>query len=63
MTSVRCLSLMRHTAMLCAALAFALGSASAQAVSAADDSASYSSSNAGSFDGIEFERTPTCRRP
>ena len=49
MTSVRCLSLIRHTAMLCAAFALALGSASAQAVSAADDSASYSSSNAGSL--------------
>jgi hypothetical protein len=46
MNSVRCLSLMRHTAVLCAAFAFALGSASAQAVSAADDSAAYSSSNA-----------------
>ena len=48
MTSVRCLSLMGHTAMLCGALAFALGSASAQAVSAADGSAAYSSSNAAS---------------
>jgi hypothetical protein len=45
MNSVRCLSLMRHTAVLGAAFAFALGSASAQAVSAADDSAAYSSSN------------------
>jgi len=35
--------------MLCGALAFALGSASAQAVSAADGSAAYSSSNAASF--------------
>lgn len=45
MTSVRCLSLVRHTVLLCAAAAFALGSASAQAVSAADESAAYSSSN------------------
>jgi hypothetical protein len=46
MNSVRCLSLMRHTALLGAAIAFALGTASAQAISAADDSAAYSSSNA-----------------
>ncbi|MBS1801761.1 MAG: hypothetical protein JST28_00260 [Acidobacteria bacterium] len=46
MTSVRCLSLMGRTAMVCGALAFALGSASAQAVSAADDSAAFSSSTA-----------------
>jgi hypothetical protein len=46
MTPVRCLSLMRHTALLCATFAFALGSASAQKISTADDSNSYSSSNA-----------------
>ena len=53
MTSVRCLSLMGRTAMLGGALALALGSAGAQAVSASDDSATnsnaasaaYSSSN------------------
>ena len=46
MISVRCLTLMGRTAMVCGALAFALGSASAQAVSTNDDSAGYSSSNA-----------------
>jgi len=45
MTSFRCLSLMGRTAMVCGALAFALGSASAQAVSAAD-SAAFSISTA-----------------
>lgn len=48
MMPVRCLLLTGRTAMLCGALAFALGSASAQAVSAADDATTYSSSNAGS---------------
>jgi hypothetical protein len=48
MNSVRSLSLMRHGAVLCAAFALSLGSASAQAVSTNDDSASYSSSNAAS---------------
>jgi hypothetical protein len=48
MTSVRCLSLLKHSVLLCAALAFSLGSASAQAVSTSDDSAGYSSSNAAS---------------
>jgi len=48
MISVRCLSLMGRAAMACGALAFALGSASAQAVSGADDSAAYSSSNSAS---------------
>lgn len=48
MTSVRCLSLMRHTALLCATFAFAFGSASAQKISTADNSDSYSSSNAAS---------------
>lgn len=48
MTPVRCLSLMRHTALLCATFAFALGSASAQHISTADNSDSYSSSNAAS---------------
>ncbi len=48
MTSDRCLSLLRHTALLCGAVALSLGSASAQNISAADDSAAYSSSNAAS---------------
>jgi hypothetical protein len=48
MTSVRCLSLMGRTAIIGGALALALGSVSAQGISAADDSASYSGSNAAS---------------
>jgi len=51
MTSVRCLSLFRHTTLLCAALAFSLGSASAQIASTDNlhsvaDSSTESSSNA-----------------
>ena len=48
MTSVRCLSLMGRTALITGAFALAFGSASAQHVSATDDSAAYSSSNADS---------------
>ena len=46
MISVRWLSLMRHTALLGAAVTLSLVPASAQAVSNSDDSAAYSSSNA-----------------
>lgn len=65
MTSVRCLSLMGRCAALCGALALTLSSASAQAVSAAGDSTSYSSSNAASpaDSGLNNFETADVSRP
>ena len=45
MTSVRCLSLVRHTTLLCAALAFSFGSASAQIATTPDTSSSVAASS------------------
>lgn len=63
MTSVRYVSLIGRAALLTGAFALAFGSASAQHVSAADDSAAHASSNANSASYSSSNPTPELADP